>query len=307
MEENTVQTRETREPEENQKPQETREPEQNQRPKAGARTIIYRVITGLILAFAVFMMVFTIVSVTTFDRTDRSLFGYKAFIVLSDSMKATDFAAGDLIFVKETDPATLEAGDIICFQSTNKDSYGEIITHKIRALTKDAEGNPGFITYGTTTDTDDEAIVLYTFVIGKYEGKIPGLGHFFQFLKTTPGYLVCIFLPFMLLIVWQGVGAVRLFLQYKREQRAEIQAEKQKLEEERLEAQRMMEELRTLRKQMAGQSSDGRQSEAPMPEDEVSKTQEGPAAQETLTAKEELLGEPEGQADPPEPKPSDAR
>ena len=35
---------------------------------------------------------------------DRSLFGYKAFIVLSDSMKATDFDAGDLVLVKEVDP-----------------------------------------------------------------------------------------------------------------------------------------------------------------------------------------------------------
>ena len=38
------------------------------------------------VALAVFMMIFTIVSVSTFDRADRNLFGYKAFIVLSDSM-----------------------------------------------------------------------------------------------------------------------------------------------------------------------------------------------------------------------------
>ena len=247
---------------------------QPKKPKNRAVTIIYRVIAGLIMAFAVFMMLFTVISVSTFDRADRNLFGFKAFIVLSDSMKATDFAAGDLIFVRETDPAALKAGDIICFQSTNKDSYGEIITHKIRALTEDAEGNPGFITYGTTTDTDNEAIVLYTFVIGKYCGRIAGLGHFFQFLKTTPGYLVCILLPFMLLILGQGAGAVRLFLQYKREQRAEIEAQNQKLEAERLETQRMMEELRSLREQMAGEKHGQTQSEAPMSETEPPQTQE---------------------------------
>lgn len=267
--------------------------EVNQKPKRRALTIVYRVITGLILAFAVFMMIFTIVSVTTFDRTDRNLFGYKAFIVLTDSMKATDFAAGDLIFVKETDPATLQAGDIICFQSTNKDSYGEIITHKIRALTKDAEGNPGFITYGTTTNTDDEAIVLYTFVIGKYQGKIAGLGHFFQFLKTTPGYLVCILLPFMLLIIWQGVGAVRLFMQYKREQRAEILAEKQKLEAERLETQKIMEELRTLKAQMAGGKQDAEtesETESEMGQEtqsEIPMSEEGASTAQTETSEED--------------------
>ncbi len=130
-----------------------------------------------------------------FDRADRSLFGYKAFIVLSDSMSATDFDAGDLVLVKEVDPAVLQAGDIISYQSTNTENYGEVVTHKIRELTTDAQGNPGFITYGTTTDTNDENIVTYSFVLGKYQTRLPGVGRFFQFLKTTPGYIVCIFTP----------------------------------------------------------------------------------------------------------------
>ena len=56
--------------------------------------------------FAVAMMIFTIVSVTLFDHIDRNIFGYRAFIVLSDSMSATDFEAGDMVVVKEVDPAT---------------------------------------------------------------------------------------------------------------------------------------------------------------------------------------------------------
>ena len=67
----------------------------------------------LLVALAVFMMIFTVISVTTFNRNDRDLFGYKAYIVNSDSMAKTDFGAGDLIFVKETDPAELKEGDII--------------------------------------------------------------------------------------------------------------------------------------------------------------------------------------------------
>ena len=41
---------------------------------------------------------------------------------------------------------------------------------------------------------------------------------FFNFLKTTPGYLLCIFLPFALLILSQAVQTVRLFRAYRREQ-----------------------------------------------------------------------------------------
>lgn len=225
--------------------------------------IIKNIFVWLVVAVAVCMMIFTVVSVNTFDRADRSIFGYKAFIVLSDSMSATDFSAGDLVLSKEVDPSTLQVGDIISFQSTDPDNYGEVVTHKIRELTTDAEGNPGFITYGTTTGTNDENIVTYSFVLGKYQTRLPGVGTFFQFLKTTPGYIVCIFLPFLLLILLQGFNSIRLFRRYKQEQLAEIEAqreqekaelaaERERLEAERQESQKMMAELLQLKKELTG-------------------------------------------------------
>ena len=54
-----------------------------------ALKVIRSVVVWLIVALAAAMMVFTIVSVSTFDRADRSLFGYKAFIILTDSMSKT--------------------------------------------------------------------------------------------------------------------------------------------------------------------------------------------------------------------------
>jgi signal peptidase I len=70
--------------------------------------IVKNILVWLVVAAAVSMMIFTVISAVTFDRNDRDLFGFKAFIVRSDSMSATDFKAGDLILVKEVDPATLE-------------------------------------------------------------------------------------------------------------------------------------------------------------------------------------------------------
>lgn len=215
--------------------------------------IVRSVITWAFVALAAAMMVFTIVSVSTFDRADRNLFGYRAFIVLSDSMSKTDFSAGDLVLVKEVDPATLQAGDIIAYTSQNSSNFGEVVTHKIRALTTDAEGNAGFITYGTTTDTDDETVVTYPYVLGKYQTSLAGVGKFFQFLKTTPGYIVCILVPFLALILIEGIQCVRLFRQYKAEQQAELKAERDKLAAERAENQRMMEELLAMKKALEGE------------------------------------------------------
>ena len=207
--------------------------------------------------------------------TSRTLFAKVSCRITGEwvAMSKTDFNAGDLIFSKEVDPSTLKAGDIISYQSTNTENYGEVVTHKIRELTKDAEGNPGFITYGTTTDQNDENIVSYGLVLGKYQTKLPGVGKFFQFLKTTPGYIVCIFLPFLLLILVQGINSIRLFKRYKQEQLAEIEAqreqekaelaaERERLEAERQESQKMMAELLQLKKELTGKDG-GNPSEPP--------------------------------------------
>lgn len=67
-------------------------------------------------------------------------------------MSKTDFDAGDLVLVKEVkDYSTLKEGDIISYISQNTENYGEVVTHKIRRITTDVSGEPGFITYGTTT------------------------------------------------------------------------------------------------------------------------------------------------------------
>ena len=233
-----------------------------------ALNVIRNIVVWLIVVIAAGMMVFTIVSVSTFDRAERSLFGYKAFIVLSDSMSKTDFNAGDLVLVKEVDPSTLQEGDIISYTSQNSSNYGEVVTHKIRKLTMDANGEPGFITYGTTTDTDDETIVTYEYVIGKYSKSIPKVGTFFQFLKSTPGYIVCILIPFLILILLEGIRCIRLFRKYKSEQQAELQAERDKIEADRAEAQRMMQELLQMKAQMAANSGDAASGGEAKPQEE---------------------------------------
>lgn len=212
--------------------------------------IISTVFVWIVVAVAAFMMIFTIISVNTFNRSDRNLFGFKAFIVLSDSMSATDFDAGDLVLIKEVDPVTLRPGDIITYQSQNSHNYGESVTHKIRSLTTAENGEPGFITYGTTTNTDDEVIVTYPYVQGKYVGAIPKVGTFFTFLKTPQGYILCILLPFLVLILCQGVNCVKVFRAYKKEQMDDLQREKDAIAAERKQNEEMMRQLMLMQQQM---------------------------------------------------------
>ena len=91
------------------------------------------------------------------------------------------------------------------------------------------------------------------FVIALF--AIPKLGYFFNFLKSTPGYFVCIFVPFMILILTQATKFFSLFRRYKKEQNEEIEAEKAKIEADREENARMMKELLELKAQLAKQNA----------------------------------------------------
>lgn len=223
-----------------------------------ALNIVKNIFVWTFVALAVVMMLFTIFSVNTFDKTDRDIFGFKFFIVQTDSMSDT-FRAGSIVIVKEVDPTTLAVDDIITFISQNETSFNETITHKIRSLTKDEYGDNGFVTYGTTTNSDDETVVTYPYILGKYCFHIPGIGHFFQFLKTTPGYIICILVPFLLLIIYNGIVSIGAFRRYKQEEMQELDEEKKKLEEERRQSLEMMEELQRLKAQLASQQGAGEQ------------------------------------------------
>ena len=212
--------------------------------------VIKTVLVWIILVVSVFMMVFTIISKLTFNQADRNVFGYKFMIVLSDSMSKTHFDAGDVVIVKEVDKSTLKEGDVISFISQNEESFGQTITHMIKEVTTDANGDIAFVTYGTTKGIENADKALATMIIGKYQSRIPKLGYFFQFIGTVPGYLLCILLPFALLMISQGINTVRLFRRYRAEQMAGLVAERERLEAEREANRKMMEELMALKNQM---------------------------------------------------------
>lgn len=176
--------------------------------------IIKKILVWILATITVIIITFTFIAICLFDRQDRELFGYQAFIVLSNSMSKTDFSAGDLILVKRLDDvSTLKEEDIISF--VNKD--GKIITHKIKKIIKDANGDPSFITYGTTTGDLDIEIVRKYNVLGQYKYKIPKVGKYFNYLKTVPGYVIFILLPFTILIVLQIYNGVKYYKKYKEE------------------------------------------------------------------------------------------
>ena len=234
-------------------------------------SIASRVVTICLVVFTVLVMVFTIFSVVTFDKNNRSLFGYSFYIVKTDSMSLNEdgsnahydvhFDAGDIIVTKrlsDEEKRNLKKGDVITFQSLNEESHGETITHMILDVVKNSKGEViGYRTFGTNKGPAnyDKKIVEPGFIFGKYQAKMPAVGHFFAFMKTTPGYIVCILIPFLLLILYNGVNTIRLFKQYKNEQRAAIQAERDEIDAERKRNEEMFRQLQQLQAQLAANAA----------------------------------------------------
>lgn len=210
--------------------------------------IIEKIVTAIIVAFTVFVMIFTIISFNTVGK-DRMLFGYKPYIVLSDSMSGV-FDVGDIVVSKQTDVSELKEGDIISFRSIDPNNYDTVVTHKIKGETE-YEGQKAFVTYGVSTGIEDEYSVPADRVIGEYQFRLPKMGYFFQFLKTPMGYFVFIFIPFMLLIGSEAVRFFKLWKQYKAEQAAMLEEQKTIVEEQKAESEEMKEEIKRLKAQLA--------------------------------------------------------
>lgn len=223
-------------------------------------SIISKIITVLVLLFTVFVVLFTIISATSVGDGElgrKALFGYRAYIVRSDSMHE-QFAAGDIIFIKQTEEDAindLTSGTIITFYSIDPDLYGETVTHMIRERTE-YDGQIAYITYGTTTGTNDRYPALASQIIGTYSFRLPKMGYFFRFIRTPAGYVVVILIPFMFLIGLNLMHFIKLTVAYKKEKEQQKIEMQKAADADRAEAQRLREEMEKLKAELATRQSD---------------------------------------------------
>lgn len=253
-------------------------------------------ITGNVLTVAVAILVVIMTVLTVFSMVfnrdgTASVFGAQAYVVQSDSM-APEFAAGDVIFSEEVNPEELVAGDIITFISRDSASYGQTITHCIRKVTTH-NGELAFITYGIATGVDDGTPAAASDVLGRYTFRIAGLGSFFEFLKSVPGYIVCILLPFLVIIGLQVANIVSAVRAARTEKAAAAAAERSRVEA-------LEEEVARLRAQVGGASAGAQTPQSAEAQADI-KTAEAQTdgGQTAETAPAEETADKESAAEPP--------
>ncbi len=121
------------------------------------------------------------------------ILGYRVFNVISGSMEPT-YSVGDLLYVKDVDPETIEAGTAITFV-LNENLV--VATHRVVEV--DAE-NRRFYTKGDSNDTVDAMPVHFNNVIGVPQFRIPLLGYVSDFVQRPPGTYIALGIGVVLII-----------------------------------------------------------------------------------------------------------
>lgn len=198
--------------------------------KNTAHPIGHRVLTVVGIVLCVILIPIIIINCTLFVKqfVDRdrmpSVGGTFPMIVLTDSMKGT-FSSGSLIICRTADPTDVQVGDIICFY----DPLGNgttTATHRVMEVRTDGAGGVSFVTKGDANNAEDRLSVSGDKLIGVYKFHIPGLGSFALFMQSTPGLILFVALPILLLI---GYDMIRRRM-HEKQQEGETDALKAELE-----------------------------------------------------------------------------
>ena len=120
--------------------------------------------------------------------------GFKTYSVISPSMKPA-YNVGDLVYVKNVEPETIEVGDAITFVL---DENLTVATHRVVEI--DLETSH-FRTKGDANDTPDANPVHFKNLIGKVVFKIPLLGYVADWVQNPPGTYIAVTVGAVLLIL----------------------------------------------------------------------------------------------------------
>lgn len=116
---------------------------------------------------------------------------YQTFVVQSGSMEPA-IMTGDIIVVQTQEKYFIN--DVITFLSgENK----RVVTHRIIEINSDNN----FITKGDANRVGDDDVVSFSDVVGKVILVVPRLGFLVAFTQTTPGLVVMVLIPVIILVL----------------------------------------------------------------------------------------------------------
>jgi len=178
----------------------------------------------LVLLFVMCVMVFGLVQ-SRITGGPPSIAGRQMYIVLSGSMSPT-FDAGSVVFVRPVPAGEIKVGDIVTYRARSGET---LVTHRVVEVV-DVDGEPGFVTRGDANDVNDEGILEAERIVGKVEYYLPYLGRVMSFTQTKQGLITLIFIPGIIIILYELKNIIGYAAALEREKLAKENAGAEKQE-----------------------------------------------------------------------------
>ena len=193
-------------------------------------SLIHKVLTVIGTVLCVILIPILIINciliVKSFTSEEvPSVAGKLPLIVLTDSMYPV-IQSGDLIICNTAEPEDIENGDVIAFFDPAGNG-STIVSHRVIEVTE-LNGETAWRAMGDNNNTEDLLLVTGDKLVAVYEGaRLPGFGNVALFMQTTPGLIVCVVLPILLLV---GYDMIRRRM-YEKANKQDTDALLQELEE----------------------------------------------------------------------------
>lgn len=153
--------------------------------KIRRRKLLFKIILTPIVISILLICVYTAYQKFILKKQDIEFLGYKMYIVLTGSMEPT-IKPNDLIVIKAVDKESINEGDIITFTAKGKVAT---VTHRVVEVVE-KDGNTYYKTKGDNNNTEDEELIDYDKIQGKYLFKISKVGVIITKSLTGTGLIV---------------------------------------------------------------------------------------------------------------------
>ncbi len=147
---------------------------------------------GLVLLISMIIIITLIIVETRLN--------FKLLVVQSGSMTPTISVGSLVLAAPEKD---YQLNDIVAFippTSNSYDSNQTLITHRIIKQYK-SENVTMFVTKGDANNNQDMNALNEELIVGKVKYSFAGLGYAVDFIKSTPGFLLIVVLPCLIIII----------------------------------------------------------------------------------------------------------
>ncbi|HIR48511.1 MAG TPA: signal peptidase I [Candidatus Faecimonas gallistercoris] len=186
-----------------------------------AKVVLYVIFILLVIIFLLFIFYFIDLLYNLHSGEDKPPL-FDAYVIVSPSMVPT-INVEDAIIIRRTNPKELKQGDIISYLATDSYYKGKIITHRIISIEEAEDGTLLYRTKGDNNNVADGTLVSEDNIYGKVLFRIPMLGYIRRFLFTYFGWILCIVLPFLYLILSEVVRVRKMIKKEKNTEKDSIE------------------------------------------------------------------------------------